>query len=182
MKTKNLVLAALMAGIMSCLSQISIPIGPVPITLAVWGVFLTAGLLGGRGAALSLLVYLLLGAAGLPVFANLKGGWPALAGPTGGYLFGYVIAGYLTGALFEKTVTRFGERSLYFFCCTVFGLAFIYLIGMVQLKYVLNLTWAHAFNVGVKPFLAFDLVKGVLASLVVIPIRRTLQASGLLSS
>ncbi len=182
MQTKSLVLAALMAGVMSILSQISIPLGPVPITLAVWGVFLTGGLLGGRGAALSLLVYLFLGAVGLPVFANFKGGWPVLLGPTGGYLFGYVIAGYITGTLFEKAAARLGEHPLYFFGCTVFGLFFIYLLGMAQLKYLLNLTWIQAFKVGVKPFFALDLMKGILAALVVVPIRRSLHAASLHSS
>ena len=85
-KTKDLVLAGLLAAVIAVLAQISLPIGPVPFTLAVLGVFLTGLLLTPGWAMASIAVYLVIGAIGLPVFSGFSGGPAVLVGPTGGYL------------------------------------------------------------------------------------------------
>ena len=102
MKTTKLVTCALFAALTAILSQIAIPIGPVPINLATFSVFFAGALLGAKAGALSQLVYLLLGIVGLPVFSMFRGGPGVLLGPTGGYLAGYVLAAFLVGFITEQ--------------------------------------------------------------------------------
>lgn len=97
-----LILAAIFAAIVSVCSQIQLPIGPVPINLATFAVFLAGGLLGSRYGAISLIVYVLLGAIGAPVFAGFTGGAGIIAGPTGGYIMGYIPAAFITGFIIER--------------------------------------------------------------------------------
>ena len=84
-KTYDIVYIAVFAVIMAICSWISIP-AAVPFTLQTFGVFIAVGVLGGKRGSLSVLVFILLGAIGIPVFANFSGGIGVLAGPTGGYI------------------------------------------------------------------------------------------------
>ena len=81
---------ALMAAMMCALCPLSVPIGPIPVSLGTFVMMLTVYLLGTRNALISCAVYLLLGAVGMPVFSGFQGGLAKLAGPTGGYLIGYL--------------------------------------------------------------------------------------------
>lgn len=107
-KTVNLLLCALFAALTSVCSFISIPLPftPVPVNLATLSVFLAGGLLGLKYGTISQIVYLLLGVAGVPVFHNFTGGIGILAGPTGGYILGYITAAFLTGLV----IRLFGEK------------------------------------------------------------------------
>ena len=87
---KDMVLCALLAAMTGILSQIGIPIGEIPINLALFSVYLAGGLLGSYKGAVSMVVYVMMGAVGLPVFSNFRGGLSVLAGPTGGYILGYL--------------------------------------------------------------------------------------------
>jgi biotin transport system substrate-specific component len=87
---------------LALLAQIQVPLQPVPVTGQTFGVLLVGALLGSRRGALSMLTYLSLGAAGLPVFAGLGAGASHFAGPTGGYLVGFVMAAWLVGRLAER--------------------------------------------------------------------------------
>ena len=94
--TKNIrkmVLASLFAALTAVCAWISLPIPPVAFTLQTFGVLLTLGVLGGRWGTVSILLYLLLGCIGLPVFAGFQSGAVALPGPTGGFLWGFLAAG-----------------------------------------------------------------------------------------
>ena len=88
-KIRMQVLAALFAAACAVLAQLIIPIQPVPISLASLGAMLAGGFLGKRYGFLALLIYLLLGAAGVPVFSMFRGGIHMFAGPTGGFLLGF---------------------------------------------------------------------------------------------
>ena len=83
--------------------MITIPLGftPVPVNLGTLGVFLTGGILGKKYGTVSMSVYVLLGAIGIPVFAGFRGGLGVLAGPTGGYIIGYIVAVFLIGIILE---------------------------------------------------------------------------------
>lgn len=100
---KELILAALFAALTGVCSMIAIPLPftPVPINLATLSVFLAGALLGSKYGGISQLVYILLGAIGLPVFSNFTGGVGILAGPTGGYIIGYAVAAFLVGLIIE---------------------------------------------------------------------------------
>lgn len=104
MKTKtitDITLIALMAAIISVCSWITVPLGAVPFTLQTFGVFLALRFLGGKKGTASIAVYILLGIAGLPVFSNFGSGIGKIAGPTGGFIFGFLFVGIII-ILMEK--------------------------------------------------------------------------------
>lgn len=140
--------------------RIPLPFSPVPITGQTLAVLLTGMLLGRRRGVLSLAVYLAEGATGLPVFQNGNAGLAYMAGPTGGYLMGFVAAAYITGLLAERGWDR-RMRT------TVAGM----LLGNIVL-YALGLPWLAryvgvraALPLGLYPFLPGDLLKVALATL-----------------
>ena len=102
--TKNMVLCALFASLIAICAWISVPVFDIAVTLQTFAVFLTLGLLGGKQGSAAILIYLLLGAAGMPVFSGFRGGIGVLAGVTGGYLWGFLLSGFVYWAL-----ARFGK-------------------------------------------------------------------------
>ena len=91
LKAKHMALWGLFTAVMAVCAWISIPVGDMTITLQTFALFLTLGLLGGKGGTVTVLVYLLLGAIGAPVFSGFRGGPGALLGTTGGYIFGFML-------------------------------------------------------------------------------------------
>ena len=89
--TRDMVYCAMFAVLIAVCSWISIP-ATVPFTLQTFGIFVTVGILGGKRGSVSVLIYLLLGAVGIPVFAGFKGGIGALLGTTGGYIIGFLFS------------------------------------------------------------------------------------------
>ncbi len=102
-KLRWMVLASLMAALTAVGAYIHVPIGPVPIVLSTLFVLLSGLLLGSRWGLASMGLYLLVGAIGIPVFAGGKGGFAHFFGPTGGYLFGYVLAAWVAGLISERS-------------------------------------------------------------------------------
>ena len=123
-KTLDMVYIGLMACLMAICSWISIPT-VVPFTLQTMGVFLAVGLLGGKRGSLAVLVYILLGAVGLPVFSGFKGGIGALLGTTGGYIVGFLASALVMWAM-EKA---FGKAKWVLPASMVLGLIACYAIG-----------------------------------------------------
>lgn len=162
--TVSLVFCALFAALTAAASQLSIPVGPVPINLATLSVFLAGGVLGARYAAVSQTVYLMIGAAGLPVFANFRAGVATLAGPTGGYLIGYVAAAWLIGLL----CSRFGRKPAKLAGILCAGLALCYLLGTAWFMFVTKSGLWSAMTLCVLPFLIGDAVK-ISAAVILIP-------------
>lgn len=99
--TRNMTRCALFAAMMALCAWIGIPLGHTVFTMQTFGVLLALGILGGKRGTVSILCYLLLGAAGLPVFSGFRGGIGAILGPTGGYLWGFLATG-LVFWLLEK--------------------------------------------------------------------------------
>ncbi len=146
-----------------------IPFTPVPITLQTLAVLLTGAALGSKRGGLALLLYLAEGAAGLPVFAPVvgsPGGWMALfpftGGFTGGYLWSFPIAAFVVGWLCERGLDRSFLTSV---LAMLPGSVIIYLIGATWLGFTLHLSASLAFSYGVTPFIIGDLVKLVVAAL-----------------
>lgn len=158
-KTRDLVYIGIMAGIIAVTSWISIP-AAVPFTLQTMGVFAAVGLLGGKRGTLSVLVYILLGAVGLPVFSGFSGGIGALLGATGGYIAGFLFSALLMWAMEaifgRSTVVLALSMVLGLLLCYAFGTAWFMTVyarnsGPVGLSTVLG--WC------VIPFIIPDLVK-----------------------
>jgi biotin transport system substrate-specific component len=137
--------------------SISIGAGVVPIVLQNMFVLFAALLLGPKWGFISVSVYLLLGALGLPVFAQVKGGFVHLIGPTGGFLLSYLPVSVVTGFISQKTVFLKFSDSI----AVVLGIVLIYLIGVPWLKFNLNIDWNKAVAVGMLPFIFGDVLKGV---------------------
>lgn len=157
MKTKMMILCALFAALTAVCSMISIPLPftPVPINLATLSVFLAGGLLGSRYGFLSQLVYVILGAVGLPVFHNFSGGFGIITGPTGGYIIGYAAAAWLIGFLAEKTGRGFYRNII----GMAAGLAVCYGLGTLWFMVLTSTGLAAALMLCVVPFLIGDAVK-----------------------
>lgn len=165
---KMTVFAALFTALVIVGTYLKIPIGPVPIVLSNFFVICAGLLLGKTWGSISIAVYLLLGVLGLPVFSQ-GGGIAILFGPTGGFLFGYLLGAFITGLLIEKL-----PRNLFGIIISVTaGLIMIYLPGIPWLKFTLDFTWSKAFMAGMVPFLIGDTLKGVAAVILFLSIQKS---------
>jgi|SRR6056297_117717 len=157
-RTKYLILTGLFAALTSIGAYIYIPlpISPVPITIQNFFVFTAGSVLGKKYGFLSQIIYLLIGAIGLPVFAGGTGGIGILFGPTGGYIFGFLIAAYIAG-LGEN---KFLIKLLYM----LLGLTAIYVLGITGLILITKVNLINAVTIGVLPFIIGDLLKVLLSA------------------
>lgn len=172
-RTRELVTAALLTALISASAWVSIPLpSGVPVTLQIFFVVLSALLLTPGWAFASMGGYVLLGAAGLPVFAGAKGGLGVLAGPTGGYLVGFAV-GALLGAFFRGLLERAGRPGLTADAvAAAVVVVCVYVIGTVQLSIVLGLSPVAAIAAGVAPYILGDVLKAAAAVAAAVAIRR----------
>jgi biotin transport system substrate-specific component len=154
-KLRWMVLASLMAALTAVGAYIHVPIGPVPIVLSTLFVLLTGLLLGSRWGMASMGLYLLVGAIGIPVFAGGKGGLAHFLGPTGGYLFGFVLSAWITGLISERLRHLWVGEIL----AVIAGSLAIYSLGVPWLKMITQMPWQKTLVVGMVPFLIGDAVK-----------------------
>lgn len=174
MKTRDMTLVAMFTSIIVVLAMmppIPLPFSPVPITLQMLGVLLSAALLGSRLGFLSLLTYILLGAIGLPVFAGGAGGFSIIVGPTGGYIIGFAIGAFIIGWLLERVQS---PQLHHYFFAMIAGLLVVYTIGTIQLAAVTQMGFMNALKVGSLPFIPLDIVKVVVATGLAYPIKNRL--------
>ncbi|MGO8693744.1 MAG: biotin transporter BioY [Rectinemataceae bacterium] len=158
------VLACLFAALMSAGAYIAVPLpfSPVPIVLQNFFVFLAALVLEPTWAFTAALVYLALGAIGLPVFSGGSGGLSRLVGPTGGYLVAYPFA-----ALIAALIARWGRRRRWKDVLALCLAALVvYACGMAWLRHVLHASWGRAALLGLLPFLPGDAIKIAAAALI----------------
>ena len=171
MKAMNMARCALFASLLVICSWIALPAGDIAFTMQTFGVFLTLGLLGGKWGGISILVYLLLGAAGLPVFAGFRGGLGVLLGATGGYLWGFLVCAAIfwlvTALLGQKRGLLpgmvLGQLACYLFCSLWYNWG--YLSGDVA-------GFAAAVTKCVLPYVLPDCAKLLLAWLLTKKLRR----------
>ena len=172
MKTADLALCAFFAALSAILSQIIIPIGPVPVSFTHISIFAAAGLLGAKLGTVSQIVYVLLGAAGVPVFAGFTGGIGAVAGPRGGFIIGYVLCALAVGLI----VDRFGKSFKILIPAMYVGWVFTYVPGVSWFMRVTGAELAAALPLCVFPFLPGDLLKTVLCAILVKRLSPALKA------
>ena len=171
--TLNIARAALLAaltGAFAIVGSIPIPFSPIPFTLQVLGVFLAGLLLGPVWGAASMLLYLVAGAVGAPVFAGGAAGIGVLAGQSGGYLFSYPIAAAATGYIAHggleptdlRTVSSLGPLA----GMTV-AIVIIYALGTAQFAFVNDIGFAEALTLASLPFIPGDVLKMFVALIIV---------------
>lgn len=155
--------ALVIAGVLivALSAQVSIPIQPVPFTGQTFGVLLVGGALGFRRGGISLALYVLLGAVGLPLFAHAASGAHVVLGATGGYLIGFMLAGAIVGRFAELGWDRHLGGAI---GMMVIGSLAIYAIGLPWLGIVGGYSLQDTIAYGLTPFLAWDIAKLVVAA------------------
>lgn len=171
-KTIDMIYIALGAAILAVCAWISIPVGQIPVTLQTMGVCLIAGLFKTKRGLMSIVIYILIGIIGVPVFSGFKSGIGVLAGPTGGYIVGFIFTALIVGIFSEKFNAKIWALAvsmvLGIAVCYAFGSAWFYVYMLsknaVSLSYILGLC--------VVPYIVPDLVKIAVACLLVNRLRK----------
>lgn len=163
LSTKELILCALFAAIIAILSQISIPLPftTVPLTMQIFAVAVTGLILGSRLSTISVLIYLLLGGIGIPVFAQFTGGVAILFGPTGGYLLGLPFMTYIIGLAKDKS-----SHPIVISLSLIAGLIGVYVAGTLMFAAITGNTIYQSILYCVAPFVLADFIKLILAYVV----------------
>jgi biotin transport system substrate-specific component len=163
-RTKQMVLIALMTAVTCVLGPLSIPLpfSPVPISLTNFAIFLAIFVLGMKNGTISFIIYLLLGAVGVPVFSSFRGGLQVLAGPTGGYLIGFIFLALIMGFALD----HFDRKLVPTIIGMIIGMVVCYTFGTVWLAKLLSLSFKEGLMMGVIPYLAGDVAKIIIAAIV----------------
>lgn len=184
---KGMIMAAVFAALTGILTQVQIPLEPVPINMALFSVYMAGALMGPWYGALSMAAYVLLGAVGVPVFSGFSGGLHKLVGPTGGYIVGYVLCAFLTGGLsraplFKASLSKLkGWRGFEYAVLALSmlaGLVGCYALGTAWFMLTTGRDLWTSLGLCVLPFLPGDAVKIALATILSGRLRAPLRASG----
>lgn len=172
LSVKELSYIGAFTALTAILSQIAVPLPftPVPLSLGLLAVYATALLLKTRAAMLSQICYLLIGAAGIPVFANFRGGLSALLGPTGGYLIAYPIVAGIVSLALSRAADGITFR-LKAVAALVTAQIVLYLFGTVWLSVSTNNTFTATLALAVYPYIPLDLAKIAASVVVILPLR-----------
>lgn len=173
LSTSQMALIGVMTAVTCILGPfaIPIPISPVPISFTNLAVYLTVYVLGMKAGTISYLIYLLLGFAGLPVFSGFTGGVAKLAGPTGGYLVGFIFMAAIAGWFID----HFQGNRIAHVVGMAAGTAVCYVFGTVWLAGQLGISFTAGLGVGVIPYLPGDAAKIALAILIGPTLRKEIR-------
>ncbi len=170
----DICIIALFTAVISILAQISIPLpGGVPLTMQTFAVLLTGVVLGRRMGCMAATAYILLGALGVPVFANFGAGLSRLAGPSGGFLLSYPLMAWIAGYGAERVSKRSVAGAL------AAANAVCYAMGSILFSFITGSGIAAALAACVVPFLLTDLMKTILAGWTGLYLRKTLRRAGI---
>jgi len=161
--TKDILFIAMFAALTAAFSQIVIPVGVIPLNLATLSVFLCGGLLKAARGGASQLVYVLLGAAGLPVFAGFTGGFGRIVGPTGGFIIGYIVAAAVIGLFVQRLPRKFWLFAL----AMLAGAVCYFTTGTLWYMCLYKASFISALWLCVIPFIPGDIIKIILAAYLV---------------
>lgn len=182
MKTKDMMLCAIFAAMLCVFSVMTIPIGAVPISMGIFGVLLTACILGPKRGVIAVVVYILLGAVGLPIFSGFTGGVGVIAGPTGGYVTSYILVALFVGFLTRRLPSSKPLSLVLLALISMGGVVICYFFGTLQFMAVAHKTFVQSLSVCVLPFIPFDIVKCIVAAVLSYAVRLALAHSKLLTA
>lgn len=180
MKKSNALLittCGIFTALLCILAPISVPIGPIPISLSGLVIYLSIYVIGMKKSLISYVVYLLLGLVGLPVFSGYQGGLAKIAGPTGGYLVGYILVIVIGGIVYEKVNGKAKIPAT--IVAMMVGTVVCYAFGTAWFVFQMDCELSYALGVCVYPFIPFDCGKIAIATLLGVPVRKTLAKQGL---
>ena len=170
-QTSTIAIIALMTAVTCILGPLSLPIGPVPISLTNLAIYFTVILLGWKKGTVSYCIYLLIGLVGVPVFSSFTAGPAKLFGPTGGYLIGFIPLAIISGWFIEK----FPGKKVMYLLGMILGTAVCYAFGTAWLCFQAHMSAAAGLAAGVIPYIPGDLVKIVVAMIVGTALRAALK-------
>ena len=174
-KVREMTITALMAAVICVLGPISVPIGPVPISLTNLAIYFVLYAVGTKRGLSAFLIYLLLGLAGLPVFSGFTGGPQKLFGPTGGYIIGFLGMTLVAGLFIDRFTEKRIRCVLGMFLATLIP----YVLGTLWLAVSAHMTFKAALAAGVLPFVWEDVLKMAAADALGPVIRNRLRRAGL---
>jgi biotin transport system substrate-specific component len=160
-RVRHVTLVAIGALVVALCAQVYIPTQPVPFTGQTFGVLVVGGALGFRRGLLALALYVAVGLAGVPIYAEGRSGLAVIQGVTGGYIIGFVVAAAVVGRLAELGWDR---RLVGAIVAMLIGTALIYAIGVPWLKLTTGMPWTDAVAAGLTPFLVWDAAKIAVAA------------------
>lgn len=174
LKTRDLTQCAMFAAVMAICAQISIrlPFSPVPFTMQVFACVLAGYMLGSKKGFIALIIYVLVGAFGVPVFAGLAGGVSIITGPTGGFIIGFPIIAFATGYAVEK------YKNMKMIIMIILIANFIdYALGTAQFMFVMNTGIKQALAACVLPFIILDIVQIFMAVTIGLRVRKVIKVA-----
>lgn len=177
MKTRDMTVTGVMAALLCIAGPLTVPIGPVPLSLATFAVYLAGAVLGWKRATAAVALYLLIGIIGVPVFSGFSGGFQKLAGVTGGYLVGYLFCAAITGVggcdprMPRKYAVILSAARM------AAGTVVLYAFGTAWFVLQTGNTLGAALGLCVLPFLPGDSVKIIAASIAAQPVRKAIKNS-----
>lgn len=174
MDAKRVARAGVMVALLAVSAQVMVPLGPVPVTLQTLVLAMLATALDAPSALLAIGAYVLLGTLGMPVFSGFMGGIGALAGPTGGYLWGFIL-GIAAAGIVRRVLGRQANGYAGGLFAAVCMLLVAYVCGTVQLMALLSLDLAGALAVAVVPFVVPDAIKLAVGVRVGMTVRRAFR-------
>ena len=176
MKVKDMTITAVMAALICIAGPLTIPMGPIPLSLATFAVYLAGAVTGKKYGTTAVGLYLLIGIIGVPVFSGFSGGFQKLAGVTGGYLIGYLPCAFLSGIGAERAEKK--ERKWLLPLMMIAGTAVLYAIGTAWFMIQTGNALGAALSLCVIPFLPGDAVKILAASILSPMIRKRTGMNG----
>lgn len=179
MTSRSIAQCGLCCALLACSAWVTIPFGPVPFTLQTLAVALVPQVLGRREAVFTVAAYLVLGAIGLPVFSGFQGGIGVLAGPTGGFLWGFLVG--MVPAATIMGISRMPRAAAAGLGCAVL-LLISYALGTLQIMFVGGMELPAALAVAVLPFVVPDIVKLIAACALARAVNHALAASNVARS
>lgn len=169
---KSMVFIAIFAALICVAAPFSIPMpGLVPISLATFAIYLAGGMLGGKRATIAVVLYILIGAVGMPVFSGFSGGFAKLLGVTGGYIIGYIPLALITGIFSDMPTKAHWTAPV----GMVIGTIALYAFGTAWFMIATGSDFAAAMMSCVVPFLIGDAIKIVCASALTMPLKNALN-------
>lgn len=172
-KVYTLTKLAMSVAILCILGPIIIPLpfSPVPISVTQIAIYISIYILGYKLATYSVIIYILMGLVGLPIFSGYSGGLHKLAGPTGGYIIGFIFLSFVTGIFIDN----YSDNICLTIIGYIIGNLICYIIGTIWLSYNNNILFKSAILIGICPYIIADILKVIISIMLGNKLRKLLQ-------
>ena len=168
---KEITFVGMCSALMAIFSQISIPLPftSVPITLQTFGLVVLSVIVGAKIGSLSIIIFVILGAIGLPVFSHFNGGFGVLVGPTGGYIIGFILMAFLIGYASSK------KNKILLFIFSYIAVTTDLILGTIHLKIVTGMNIQAALIAGFYPFIIKDFITVSIAIIIGLKVKKNVE-------